>query len=124
MTDVTRYAHKKSMTLTTIGRKSGQPRSVTVWFVVAAPDEILVQHATAPVAQWYRNLEHNPDVTVDFGDGPMPGRGEPIRDAAGVADVLRRIRSKHWLAGPLIQFKGRKAEKVAARIRILSANAT
>lgn len=119
MMDVTRYANKKSMTLTTIGRKSGQPRSVTVWFVVTGPDEIVVQHATAPVAQWYRNLEQNPEVTVDFGEGPIRGSGEPIRDSAGIADVLRRIRSKHWLAGPLIQFKGRNAEKVAARIRIL-----
>ena len=118
MADVTNYANRKTITLTTKGRKTGQPRPVTIWFVVDAPDTILVQHASAPVANWYRNLEKDPNVTVDFGDGPQPGRAEPIRDADGVREVLAKIRAKHWIAGPLIQFMGRKAEKVAARIRL------
>lgn len=117
MTDVTRYARNKTITLTTRGRKSGQPRAVTIWFVIAGPREIVVQHATSPVAQWYRNLEHDPEVTVDFGDGPLRGRAEPIRDAAAIRDVLDRILEKHPIAGRVIQFKGRKAEKMAARIR-------
>lgn len=117
MIDVTKYARGKTIRLTTVGRKTGEPRTVTIWFVVSGPAEILVQHASAPVAHWYRNLEKNPAVTVDFGDGPLRGTAEPITEAQEIAGVLRRIRAKHWLAGPLIQFLGRKAEKVAARIR-------
>ena len=117
MTDVTQYAKRKTITLTTIGRKSGEPRAVTIWFAVNGPSEILVQHASAPVANWYRNLQKNPEVTVDFGDGPIAGTAEPVTDPAEVQEVLRKIRAKHWVAGPLIQFMGRKAEKVAARIR-------
>lgn len=117
MIDLTKYARGKTIRLTTIGRKSGEPRTVTIWFVVSGPAEILVQHASAPVAHWYRNLEKIPSVTVDFGDGPIAGIAEPITDPQEIGQVLRRIRAKHWLAGPLIQFLGRKAEKVAARIR-------
>jgi len=117
MADVTPYAKRKTITLTTKGRKSGQARAVTIWFVVEGPDSILVQHASAPVANWYRNLQKDPEVTVDFGDGPIVGRAEAITDAAAIEDVLRRIRGKYWLAGRVIQFMGRKAEKVAARIR-------
>jgi deazaflavin-dependent oxidoreductase (nitroreductase family) len=119
MTDVTRYARGKTITLTTIGRKSGERRPVTIWFVVSGPNEILVQHASAPVANWYRNLQKNPEVTVDFGDGPIAGVAEPITDPAEIQKVLQRVRAKHWVAGPLIQFLGRKAEKVAARIRFV-----
>lgn len=117
MTDVTKYARRKTITLTTKGRKSGQPREVTIWFVVESSNSIVVQHANGPVAQWYRNLEHDGSVQVDFGDGPLAARAEPIRDEAEIRDVLRRIRRKHWLAGRVIQFLGRNSQKVAARIR-------
>lgn len=117
MTDVTRYARKKTIQLTTKGRKSGQPRTVTIWFVATAPREIVVQHASDPVAQWYRNLQQDPAVAVDFGDGPIQGRAEPIVDPAGIREVLQLVLRKHPIAGRVIQFMGRKAEKVAARIR-------
>jgi len=117
MTDVTKYAKRKTITLTTKGRKSGQARAVTIWFAVVAPNEIVVQHASAPVANWYRNLQSDPGVTVDFGDGPIAGAAASITEPAQIAEVLAKIRAKHWLAGPIIQFMGRKAEKVAARIR-------
>ncbi|HYD47039.1 MAG TPA: nitroreductase family deazaflavin-dependent oxidoreductase, partial [Terriglobales bacterium] len=73
MTDLTKYAGRSTVKLTTRGRKSGQPRSVTIWFVVVAPDRVEVQHTSAPTAQWYKNLLANPEVTLDFGDGPLPG---------------------------------------------------
>lgn len=119
MPNVTAYAKRKTITLTTKGRKSGQPRSVKIWFVVEAPDAIVVQHVNGPIAQWYRNLEHDGAVTVDFGDGPIAGRAEPITDPAGIDSVVRRIRAKHWLAGRLIQFLGRNSPSVAARIRLV-----
>lgn len=121
MTDVKKYAPRKTITLTTKGRKSGQPRAVTIWFVVEAPDSILVQHVNGPVAQWYRNIEQDGAVTVDFGDGPLAATAEPIRDSAEIDAVVRRIRAKHWLAGRVIQFLGRNSPRVAARIRFARA---
>jgi deazaflavin-dependent oxidoreductase (nitroreductase family) len=120
MPELTRYAKRSTIRLTTKGRKSGQPRTVTIWFVVTGPQQIEVQHVRAPVAQWYKNLVANPAVQVDFGDGPLPARAAPITDAAGIQGVLQRIRDKHPVMGPLVQWLGRKAEPVAARIEIES----
>lgn len=106
---------RKTLRLTTRGRKSGQPRTVTIWFVAAGPRRIDVQHVAAKPAQWYRNLLADPAVTIDFGDGPIAAQATPITDPAGIQDVLARIRRKYWSA-PLIQWLGRKAKPVAATI--------
>ena len=118
MTDLTRYARNSTAKLTTTGRKSGQARTVTIWFVVTAPDRIEVQHARSPVAQWYKNLLTHPEVTLDFGGGPLAARAQPIVGASAVAGVLARIRRKHWLLGPLIQRGADPARAVAAEIRL------
>lgn len=106
---------RKTLRLTTRGRKSGEPRTVTIWFVAAGPRHIEVQHVATAPAQWYRNLLRDPAVQIDFGDGPIAARATPITDPAAIRDVLARIRRKYWTA-PLIQWLGRKSTPVAATI--------
>ena len=118
MTDLTRYSKRSTVKLTTRGRKSGQARTVTIWFVVSGPRSIEVQHVSEPIAQWYRNLVADPAVSLDFGEGPIEGRATAIADPREIADVLNRIRRKHWLLGPLIQLRSGKATPVAARIEV------
>jgi deazaflavin-dependent oxidoreductase (nitroreductase family) len=115
MTDAGALANRRVVRLTTRGRKSGKPRTVKVWFVVAGANRIFVQHASSAPAHWYQNLLREPAVEVDFGDGPIPARAAPIRDAEEVRDVLRRVRRKYALAW-LIQLLGRKAKPLAAEI--------
>lgn len=114
---VAAVAGRKTVRLTTRGRKSGQPRTVTIWFVAAGPDCIRVQHASRAPAQWYKNLLGDPAVTVDFGDGPLAGEARPLADAAQVRDVLRRVRRKYPMAW-LIQLLGWGSHAVAAEIRV------
>ncbi|MDX2167643.1 MAG: nitroreductase family deazaflavin-dependent oxidoreductase [Deltaproteobacteria bacterium] len=109
------FARRKTVRLTTRGRKSGQPRTVTIWFVADGERAILVQHTTAAAAQWYRNLLADPAVTLDFGDGPLSARATPIADPAAVQAVLQRVRRKYWTAW-LIRLLARGATPVAARI--------
>ena len=108
-------AARKTVRLTTRGRKSGQPRTVTVWFVEAGPRRIRVQHVARKPAQWYRNLLADPAVSVDFGAGPIAARATPITDPAAIQAVLAAIRARYWSAR-LIQWLGRKAAPVAAEI--------
>lgn len=110
------FARRKTVRLTTRGRKSGQPRTVTIWFVADDARGISVQHTTAAPAQWFRNLLADPAVTVDFGDGPLDARATPIADPAEVQSVLERVRRKYWTAW-LIRLLARGATPVAARIR-------
>jgi deazaflavin-dependent oxidoreductase (nitroreductase family) len=109
------FARRKTVRLTTRGRKSGQPRTVTIWFVADGERAISVQHTTAAAAQWYRNLLADPAVMVDFGDGSLAGRATPIADPAEVQAVLARVRQKYWSAW-LIRLLARGASPVAARI--------
>jgi deazaflavin-dependent oxidoreductase (nitroreductase family) len=106
---------RKTLRLTTRGRTSGQPRTVTIWFVADGPRRVRVQHVAPKPAQWYRNLVAHPEVTVDFGDGPIAARAMPVTDPAAVRQVLAAVRRRYWTA-PLIQWLGRKASPVAAEI--------
>lgn len=108
-------ARRKTVRLTTRGRKSGQPRTVTIWFAAAGERAIHVQHVSPTPAQWYRNLLAEPRVTLDFGDGPFDAAARPISDPEQVRAVLAAIRRRYWIA-PLIQWLGRKATPVAAEI--------
>ena len=108
-------ARRKTVRLTTRGRKTGEPRTATIWFVADGPKRIVVQNATG-ASNWYRNLAKDPDVTLDFGTGPITARAEPIRDPARIRQVLDMIRRKHWATAWLIQLLGRNATPVAAAI--------
>jgi len=119
VTDVRKYTERKQLRLTTRGRKSGTPRTVTVWFVVADETKLFVQHASSAPAQWYRNLLREAAVQIDFGDGPLEARAVPILDANEIREVLKRVRQKYRLAW-LIQLLGRKATPVAAEIRLVA----
>lgn len=106
---------RKTVRLTTRGRKTGQPRTVTIWFVADGTRRVFVQHVAAKPAQWYRNLVAHPDVTLDFGDGPIAARATPITEPAAIRRVLDAVRRRYWTA-PLIQWLGRNASPVAAEI--------
>ena len=108
-------SRRKTLRLTTRGRKSGQPRTVTIWFVPDGPRRVRVQHVAPKPAQWYRNLLADPAVSVDFGDGPVAARATPITDPAAIRQVLAAVRKRYWTA-PLIQWLGRNASPVAAEI--------
>jgi deazaflavin-dependent oxidoreductase (nitroreductase family) len=109
------FADKKTVRLTTRGRSSGQPRTVSIWFVADGPRRILVQHVTSAPANWYRNLLKDPAVSIDFGSGPISARATPITDPQRVQHVLGAVRGKYWSAW-LIQLFGRKSPAVAAEI--------
>lgn len=109
------FADAKTVRLTTRGRKSGAERTVPIWFVADGPQRILVQHTVRAPAHWYRNLLANPEVTVDFGSGPIAARATPITDPARIQQVLASIRRKYWSAW-LIRLLARGATPVAAEI--------
>jgi len=112
---VAEFSAKRTVRLTTRGRKSGQERTVVIWFVASGPRSILVQHTTRAPANWYRNLLAEPAVRLDFGDGAISARAVPITDPARIQDVLGQVRRKYWSAW-LIRLIGRGAPPLAAEI--------
>jgi deazaflavin-dependent oxidoreductase (nitroreductase family) len=109
------YERRKTVRLTTRGRRSGQPRTVTIWFVPLGAHRIAVQHVSSSTAQWYRNLSADAAVTLDFGTGPIAARATPITDAEAIRRVLTAVRQRYWSAW-LIQLLARGRPAVAAEI--------
>ena len=103
--------------LTTRGRKSGLPRTVKIWFVVATPLSIYVQHTNPKPADWYRNLLREPAVTVDFGSGPVPARARAVTDPAEIERILAAVRRK-YIAAWLFKLLGWNRYAVAAEISL------
>lgn len=65
-------AAEKQCRLTTRGRRSGQPRSVTIWFVVDG-DAIAVG-SLKNNRNWIRNALANPEVELEIGGRRLTGR--------------------------------------------------
>lgn len=118
MTDLGRYAPRSTVRLTTTGRTSGRAHTVTIWFVVAGARRIYIQHVSGATADWYKNLRKQPQVQIDFGDGPVAARAAPITDAAEVRRVLALIRRKYKLAC-LLQLLALRRQAVAAALDIV-----
>lgn len=82
--------------LTTIGRKSGAPRTVTLWFALEAGRVYLAGGEEVP--QWCRNLRANPEVSIAIGDATLRGRARLIGDPAEAAAVRERFVERYVLA--------------------------
>ncbi|MEV0897137.1 nitroreductase family deazaflavin-dependent oxidoreductase [Actinoplanes sp. NPDC049802] len=63
--------------LTTIGRRSGQPRSVILAYFEDGPDIVTMAMNGwgAPEPAWWLNLQAHPDAEAELADGPRPVRG-------------------------------------------------
>jgi deazaflavin-dependent oxidoreductase (nitroreductase family) len=119
--DLTKYASVSNVKLTTIGRASGKSRTVTIWFIIADANHVHVQHSSRAPAQWYKNLLKNPEVQVDFGDGPLHGRATAVTDASEVARIQKLFRDKYWMYW-LFQLLGRGKLPMVATIQATAGN--
>jgi deazaflavin-dependent oxidoreductase (nitroreductase family) len=79
-------AHKRVLHLTTIGRRTGLPREIEIWFVVWR-ERLYLFAETGEAANWVKNIGRNPRVTVCIGEWRI----------AATARVLdRNIDRKLW----------------------------
>jgi deazaflavin-dependent oxidoreductase (nitroreductase family) len=60
-------ADKQVLYLTTIGRRTGLPREIEIWFVVYR-DRFYLLAETGEAAAWVKNIRRNPAVGVRIGD--------------------------------------------------------
>lgn len=113
--DLTANEQQSTLKLTTVGRKTGKKHSVVIWFVVAGPQAIYVQHVTAP-AHWCKNMAKTAAVELDFGSGAVTGTATVITDAARKSEILALFRSKYFIARFLQFFGRRRYEPFVAQI--------
>jgi deazaflavin-dependent oxidoreductase (nitroreductase family) len=95
--DLAAIQDESTLRLVTIGRKSGAPRAVTIWFVTDA-GRVYVQAGKGGATDWFRNLEKNPAVTLEIGERRLAGRASVVADGAESDRVHDLFRRKYWLA--------------------------
>ena len=74
--------------ITTLGRRSGQARTVSVGYVDEADGSVLV--AAGERAQWALNLIEDPSVVVEVGERRFTGVAEPL-DRADHGRAIREL---------------------------------
>lgn len=97
--------------LQTIGRKTGNPHEIEIWFVEHAGNYYLVSEYPDR-ADWVKNILHNPSITFRVGSRsakPIAGMGRPVDRAAEpelAAVVSQLMDSKYeWSDGLIVELK-------------------
>ena len=80
--------------LTTIGRKSGQPRVTPLQFEEVGGD-FYIASARGQQADWFKNIQANPQVHVQISDREFDATAEPVTDPARIADLIELRLSRH-----------------------------
>jgi deazaflavin-dependent oxidoreductase (nitroreductase family) len=60
-------ADKQVLYLTKIGRRTGLPREIEIWFVVCR-DHLYIFAETGEAAAWVKNVRQNPEVVIRIGE--------------------------------------------------------
>jgi len=97
--------------LTTVGRKSGKPHQIEIWFVRHADSYYLVNE-NPPISDWVKNIRHNAAVMFSIGSrdaNPIEGRGrlvDPTAEPELAADVSALMDAKYqWSTGQIVELK-------------------
>jgi deazaflavin-dependent oxidoreductase (nitroreductase family) len=99
-------AASRVLVLTTIGRKSGRPRSTPLQFE-QVEGVYYVASARGVRADWYRNLVACPKVDVQIGDMRFSTVAERMIDPDQIADFLElRLKRHPIFMGVMLRLEG------------------
>lgn len=87
---------QRTVELTTTGRRTGKPHTVSVWFVVDG--EVIYLNTLDPTRDWVRNAQKTPAVRLDFGGTILAGQLQLVTDPALDARIREALRDKYWMA--------------------------
>ena len=108
--------------LTTWGRKSHQPRHTALSYIILNGILYLVP-GWPEQADWYKNLQADPHVTVQLGEGYYHATARPVTDQAEFSAVAKELLEygdaflKPWLAW--LQIEPELEDLVAKRARVV-----
>jgi deazaflavin-dependent oxidoreductase (nitroreductase family) len=99
---LTEHTVEENCYLTTIGRRSGNPHEVEIWFGVI-DDTLYLISGYGPTADWYRNALANPVVTMRIGTDTRTGVARDVVDAAERRRIGELMGGKYpWDGDPSI----------------------
>jgi deazaflavin-dependent oxidoreductase (nitroreductase family) len=74
-------AEKQVLYLTTIGRRTGLPRQIEIWFVVCR-ERFYLFAEMGEAAGWVKNIRRNPKVAVRIGEWRLDGTARVLNRQA------------------------------------------
>ena len=96
-----RVAGKQTTTLTHIGRKTGKPHQVTIWFVLGR-DRLYIGTANVN-RQWVRNVQKTSKIRLSMASESFDGTARFLTDRAEHERAMTAIRRKYWMFRPIIE---------------------
>ena len=100
--------------LTVLGRKTGKPRTVKIWFV-ATQDKIYVSSGRGSDSQWIKNLKHTPSVTCQIGSTRLQGTAT-WREGPQVQEEIFPLFFRKYLLARIFRWIGWYKEAFAFEI--------
>ena len=92
-----RLSRYREIKITVTGRKSGNPISNPVWFVLE-DDKIYLLPVQGSDTQWYKNVLKNPKIRIDAHGTKAEFHPVPTTDSKEVAAVSEKFREKYGAA--------------------------
>jgi deazaflavin-dependent oxidoreductase (nitroreductase family) len=88
--------------LETIGRVSGRPHEIEIWFA-ADGETIWMLSGGGDRSDWVRNLMRTPAVRIRIGDTWLTGQAVVVTDPDRERRAREQVAAKyyHWTSGPL-----------------------
>src|SRR6266545_3294079 len=93
-------ATRSILLLETTGRRSGQPRRVTLSFMPLPGGRFIVFAGWGERADWYRNIRAEPRVVVRIGGRRFVATARPVADRAERAALMRDMSARSAHIGP------------------------
>ncbi len=101
--ELSSYAGEPFCYLTTIGRVTGQRHEIEIWFAVEGTTLYMLAGGRY-TADWVKNIQRNPAVTVRIKDRTFAGHGRVVDEASTEAIRARTLvgpKYGEWQPGQL-----------------------
>jgi deazaflavin-dependent oxidoreductase (nitroreductase family) len=95
-TDLSAFVDLDFCYLTTTGRMTGRPYTIEIWFALSGNTLYLLSGRGAR-ADWVKNLQHTPAVSVRLNQVHFVGHGRVVTDAKEDALARRLVVTKYQL---------------------------
>lgn len=107
-----RWAAAPYAYVTTVGRRSGRPHRIEIWFGVK-DGRLYLLSGGRERSDWVRNLQANGRVTVELGDETHVGMARTVQPGSGEDARARDLLVRKYREGNNLDTWGRTALPVA-----------
>jgi deazaflavin-dependent oxidoreductase (nitroreductase family) len=99
-------AHLPFAYLTTTGRRTGTPHRIEIWFALDQ-DQVFLISGGRDRADWVRNIQANPAITIELGTESFDGTAEIIAPDSPEDHLARQLLVEKYRQGNDLEEWGR-----------------